>query len=245
MSPHASRPIAVRPTRTASTMPSPLPPAPETVVLLHGIAAPALQLHPLAQVLAAAGYRTVNLPYASRPLTLEQLARDYLPAQLRAQGADAAPRLHFVAHSMGALVVRLYLQQHKPANLGRGVLLGPPNAGSPIADRLSRSALLRWLIGPNLSRLGTATPDAIASRLVPPDYEVGVIAGRSSINPIFSRWHQGENDGAVSVDSARLAGARDFLIVPHSHTVMLFRDAVAAQVVAFLRTGRFANPHAD
>ena len=224
-----------------ASLPAQPPPASETVVLLHGVAMPAIEMHPIARALAAAGYRVINLPHPSRSLTIEQLARDYLPAQLHTCGANAAPRLHFVAHSMGGLVVRLYLQEHKPANLGRVVLLAPPNAGSPVADRLSRSALCRWLIGPNLSRLGTSTADAIAPRLAPPDYEVGIIAGNTSINPVFSRWQNGANDGAVSVDSARLAGARDFLVVPYSHTLMLWRDATAAQVLAFLRNGRFAN----
>lgn len=224
-----------------ASLPAQPPPASETVVLLHGIAMPAPVMHHVAQALAAAGYRVINLPYPSSPLTIEQLARDYLPAELHARGAEAAPRLHFVAHSMGGLIVRLYLQEHKPANLGRVVLLGTPNAGSPMADELSRSALCRWLIGPNLSRLGTATSDAIAPKLAPPDYEVGIIAGSTGINPFFSRWQNVENDGAVSVDSARLAGARDFLVVPYSHTLMLWDDATAAQVLAFLRTGRFSH----
>lgn len=214
--------------------------------MLHGIAMPAFVLRRFARRLAAAGYRVVIHSYPSRTLTLEQLAREHLPAGLRAAGAAQAPRLHFVAHSMGAIIVRLHLQEHRPANLGRVVLLGPPNAGSRVADRLSRSAICRWLAGPNLRRLGAATPDAIAPHLQPPDYEAGVIAGARSINPVFSRWLERPNDGAVSVASARLAGARDFLVVPHSHTMMLWRGAVAARVVAFLRTGRFAGrPTAD
>ena len=224
-----------------ASLPAQPPPASETVVLLHGVAMPALEMHPVARALAAAGYRVINLPYPSRSFTIEQLAHDYLPAQLHACGADAAPRLHFVAHSMGGLVVRLYLQEHKPANLGRVVLLAPPNAGSPVADRLNRSALCRWLIGPNLARLGTSTAAALAPKLAPPDYEVGIIAGNTSINPVFSHWQNGASDGAVSVDSARLAGARDFLVVPYSHTLMLWHEATAAQVLAFLRTGRFSE----
>ena len=217
----------------------PAAPAQETVVLLRGVAMPAFVLHRLARRLAAAGYRVINHAYPSRALTLEQLAREHLPAALGAARAADAPRLHFVGHSMGAIVVRLHLGDHRPPNLGRVVLLGPPNAGSRVADRLARSRLCRWLVGPNLSRLGAATPDAIAPHLPDPDYETGVIAGARSINPVFSRWLERPNDGAVSVASARLAGASDFLVVPHSHTLMLWRTAVAAQVVAFLRTGRF------
>lgn len=203
---------------------------------------PALVMRPLARRIESAGYRTVNLPYSSRSLTCEQLARKYLPEQLCLHGTALAPRLHFVAHSMGGLIVRLYLQEHRPKNLGRIVLLGPPNAGSPVADRLNRSALWRWLIGSNLSRLGAATPDALAPTLIPPDYEVGVIAGCASLHPFFSRWLSGAHDGMVTVASTRLAGASDFLVMPHSHTAMLWRQTVAAEVLSFLRTGRFQPP---
>jgi len=225
----------------ARVSPGSEPAAAELVILLHGVAMPACVLHRLARRLAAAGFRVVNHDYPWRALTLEQIAREHLPAGLRAAGAAEAPRVHFVGHSLGALIVRLHLAERRPPNLGRVVLLGPPNAGSAVADRLDRSRLCRRLVGPNLPRLGTATPGAVAPRLPAPDYEAGVIAGARSINPVFARWLERPNDGAVSVASARLAGARDFLVVPHSHTVMLWRAAVAAQVIAFLRTGRF-NP---
>jgi triacylglycerol lipase len=220
-------------------MPEPSTAVAEVVVLLHGIAMPAAVMQPVARALRADGFRTINLPYPSRRLTLDALARDYLPARLRAAGAEKAARLHFVGHSMGAILVRLHLENCRPANLGRVVLLGPPNAGSIVADRLSRLAPARWLLGPNLLRLGTAAAGACPNRRAPPDCELGIIAGRASLNPVFSRWHRGENDGVVSVESARLDGARTLLVVPYSHSGMLFRRAVAAQVVAFLRTGRF------
>ena len=85
----------------------------------------------------------------------------------------------------------------------------------------------------------TAFPVTAPSSI--PFASLGIIAGNASINPVFSRWQNGANDGAVSVDSARLAGARDFLVVPYSHTLMLWREATAVQVLAFLRTGRFSE----
>ncbi|MFI5382320.1 MAG: esterase/lipase family protein, partial [Tepidisphaerales bacterium] len=69
------------------------PPDPrETVVLLHGVAMPAFVMHRIATGLGAEGYRVVNLDYPSRRLTLEEIAADYLPAQLAAQGVAGAPR---------------------------------------------------------------------------------------------------------------------------------------------------------
>lgn len=219
----------------------------ETVVLLHGVAMPALVMRRLETALRADGYRVVNLGYPSRTMPLEQIARDYLPAQLRAHGAESAARLHFVTHSMGSLVVRLYLRDNHPANLGRVVMLGPPNHGSVAADRAAHHRMLRWITGVNLHALGTG--DGGVARLIgPADFDVGIIAGTASVNPLFNRWLAGPHDGAVTVESAKLAGMRDFIVVPHSHTVMLWRAAVIAQVRAFLRDGKFAQvmpPSAD
>lgn len=211
----------------------------ECVVLLHGVGMGGWTMAPLARALEAAGYRTVNLTYPSRTLELERIAGEWLPARLREAGADRAPRVHFVAHSMGSLVTRLYLRDHRPVHLGRVVMLGPPNHGSVAADRAQRNGILRWLVGVNLPRLGTG-PAGVASRLPPVDYEVGVIAGTERLNPLFAADLTGEHDGVVTITSARVEGMRDFLIVPHSHTGMLWRAAVQAQVVAFVRDGRFA-----
>lgn len=210
----------------------------ECVVLLHGVALSGWAMEPLAWALEEAGYRTVNLSYPSRRLTIEALADDYLPAKLAEHGVADAPRVHFVAHSMGGLVVRRFLAGHRPANLGRVVLLGPPNHGSAAADAAADWAVLRWIVGVNLPRLGTGAESA-AARIGPADFELGIIAGTSQLNPLFNSVLSGEHDGVVTVESARLEGMSDFLVVPHSHTVMLWREAVQEQVVAFLRTGRF------
>jgi triacylglycerol lipase len=210
----------------------------ECVVLLHGVALSGWAMNPLARALEEAGYRTINVSYPSRTLAIDAIARDFLPAQLRAHQVEQAPRLHFVAHSMGSLVVRAYLQEHRPPNLGRVVMLGPPNHGSAAADRAADFAIMRRVIGVNLGRLGQG-PDGISPRLPPADYDLGIIAGTAHINPMFDEVLGGEHDGVVTLTSARLAGMSDFIALPHSHTVMLWRRAVHAQVIAFLRDGRF------
>ncbi len=212
----------------------------ECVVLLHGVAVGPWAMKPLADALEAAGYRTVNLGYASRHRTIEQIASEDLPAALRAHEVASAPRLHFVTHSMGSLVVRLYLRDQRPANLGRVVMLGPPNQGSAAADAAARHQVLRWLIGVNLERLGTGER-AITRELGAADFELGVIAGQSSINPLFNHVFTGPHDGAVAVQSTRLAGMSDHLVVPYSHTLMLWRRVVIDQTLHFLRHGKFAT----
>ena len=226
-----------------NTLASAQPDQRETVVLLHGVAMPALVMHRVARTLECEGYRVVNLGYPSRTLPIEQIAADFLPAQLAARGVAAAPRLHFVTHSMGSLVLRLYLRDHRPANLGRVVMLGPPNHGSRAADHAAQLAFFRLVAGRNVARRGTG-PQAIAKTLGLADYDLGIIAGNRSNNPLFARWLDAPNDGAVAVESARLEGMKDFIILPYSHTPMLWRSAVLAQISLFLRSGRFLHPAA-
>ena len=218
----------------------------ETVVLLHGLGVGGWTMYRLGSALTRDGFHVVNLSYPSRTVLLETLARDWLPAQLAAHVPAASPRLHFVTHSMGGILVRAWLGRQSrtgpafPANLGRVVMLAPPNAGSEAAERLGRSGLFRALLGPNLSLLGTA-PQHLPQRLGPwpTTAELGIIAGNRSVNPLASIWVPKPNDGPVSVAATHLAGATIHRIVPASHTGILFHSATARAVSTFLRTGRF------
>ena len=72
--------------------------------------------------------------------------------------------IHFVSHSMGGPLVRYYLSRIQVPELGRTVMLNPPNQGSEVADRLKDLAIYRWINGPAGQQLSTGE-DAIASRL--------------------------------------------------------------------------------
>lgn len=216
-------------------------PPPDCVVLLHGIGMRSYVMNRLESALGADGYRVVNLSYPSRQMPFEQIAGEYLPAQLKEHGVADAPHVHFVTHSMGSLIVRKFIQDSRPANLGRVVMIGPPNHGSTAADEAKENALLREFLGGNLVRLGTGE-DAIVRTLGPADFDVGIIAGEVPVNPVFGRVLAGKNDGAVTVESAKLEGMHDFIVVPYSHTLMLWRSEVVDQVRAFLREGKFNRP---
>lgn len=217
----------------------------ETVVLLHGLGRTRWSMHRIARTLERDGYRVVNLSYPSRSLPLEKLAGEWLPAQLRAHGATTAPRVHFVTHSMGGIVVRLWLRDRPPpANLGRVVMLAPPNQGSEVTDRLAAYAPFRWTTGINGRRLGTGA-DSLPRQLGPwrpGSADLGVIAGDRPLHPLASAWLPGPDDGKVSVASTHLSGERDHVVVRHSHTWLGWRRDTLAHVKAFLRTGRFLRP---
>lgn len=225
---------------TVSSSAAAAPDSRETVVLLHGVAMPSLVMTRVAGTLRRAGYRVVNVGYPSRTMPIREIAAKYLPRQLRRHGIERAVRVHFVTHSMGGLVLRLYLQEHRPENLGRVVMLGPPNHGSAAADFAATHWLFRRVAGINLSALGTGAM-SVARTLPAADFDLGIIAGTQSFHGLFAHQLHGANDGAVTVDSAKLDGMRDFLTVPHSHTLMLWRAEVIAQVLCYLRDGRFTH----
>jgi triacylglycerol lipase len=216
-------------------------PAQECVVLLHGVGLSGWVMNRVEGALEDEGYRVINVSYPSRKMPIEQIASEFLPAELKRADVASAPKLHFVTHSMGSLVVRLYLRDNQPANLGRVVMLGPPNHGSVAADRAADNSFMRYITGVNVEKLGTRA-GGIAATLPPPNFEVGVIAGSTTINPIFLNVLKGQpHDGAVTVKSARLEGMKDFIAMPHSHTVMLWRRPVIDQVIAFLKNGKFVR----
>lgn len=208
------------------------------VILLHGIARTARSLRKLEKALQRAGFATLNLDYASRKRPLEALAEEiHLPVAAFAQHHGP---VHFVAHSMGGLLARLYISRHRPPRLSRIVMLGAPNGGSEVADFLQRLRIYRAIYGPAGSQLTTKRP--LAS-LVPADCEVGIIAGNRTLDPIASFLILPRpNDGRVSVESSKLAGMADHVIVGASHTGLTNHPAAIDQTIAFLSRGRFDAP---
>jgi len=135
-------------------------------------------------------------------------------------------------------VLRGWLREHSPAELGRVVMLAPPNRGSEVVDALADIPLLAGVLGPTGVGLGTGT-QAITARLGRVTFELGVIAGNSSVNPLFSWLIPGDDDGAVAVERTRVEGMRDFLVLNHTHTFIMNSPEVHTQVAAFLETGAF------
>lgn len=196
----------------------------------------------LARRLESAGLRVENIGYPSRSRPIDGLA-DYVHEQLVARGADDAGRLHFVTHSMGGIVARAYIARYQPPGLGRVVMLAPPNGGSEIVDKMGANWLFRSVFGPAALDLGTVDTSA-PKRLGPARFELGVIMGSRSLNPVGSWMLDGPDDGTVSVESAKLEGMRDFVLVPASHTFIMIDRDVAERTIRFLRSGSFAGERA-
>lgn len=208
----------------------------ETVVLLHGWWSGRMHLAGLARRLRRSGFHVVSIGYPSVRTPLEELGTRLLARELAARIPPGCGRVHFVTHSMGALVLRRHLELHGRDRLGRVVMLGPPNHGSEAADFWSRSRLVRELAGPNLVALGTG-PDSFARRLPPADFPLLVVAGTRPPHPLVSPLPK-PHDGRVSVESTRLAGISLHHSVRTGHTALPWDREVADVTVRFLRNGR-------
>jgi len=206
--------------------------------LLHGIARTSRSLRKLERALRGAGFTTLNLDYPSRKEPLDALAEHIHPAVAAFAERNKGP-IHFIGHSMGGLLVRVYVANYRPARLGRVVMLGTPNGGSEVADLLRGRSFYRRFYGPAGQQL-TTDRDGVPKLLPAPDYAVGIVAGSRSIDPISSIFIvPGPNDGRVSVRSSRLDGMADHITIKACHTGLPRHSDAINQAIAFLQEGRF------
>ena len=230
--------LAVTPTTSRASAPENQ--AKERVVLVHGLGRTQSSMWLLSARLEDAGYEVFRIEYHSLKDDPETIRKD-VARQIDACCANYAGVTHFVGHSLGGLVIRTYLDQTKPANLGRVILLGTPSSGTKVVDNLKVYKWFRWL-GPTTLSLGTGISQYPDGRQKP-DYSLGVIAGLSGpISRLNDPLLPGADDGLVSVESTKIEGMTDFLIVQSSHAGLRYSKYVAEQVIHFLRTESFFRP---
>lgn len=214
--------------------------ASEVVLLLPGLGRSSRSMQKLEKRLGAAGYRVEALDYPSTVKTIEELSEHHLGPAVERSRAAGGTRIHFVAHSMGGIMLRYYLAGNPLPERGRIVMLGPPNRGSEVVDKLGGIPFFEWINGPAGLQLGTSS-DSLPNTLPDPGGEVAVIAGTNSINWILSTMIPGADDGKVSVDRTRLSNMADFAAVPVSHPFLMSDRDVIEMVVSFLETGSFES----
>jgi pimeloyl-ACP methyl ester carboxylesterase len=206
----------------------------EAVVLLHGIANVPLSMKYLEKSIEEAGYSVHNLGYPSMEIPIGEAA-DRVREYVAALGPDVT--VHFVAHSMGNLVVRRMFDKKLP-NLGRMVMIAPPNQGSMLAQQLRDLDIYRWFFGPAGQQLPADRVEFFNTLPVPP-CPFGIIAGGRGTEKGYNPLLPGDDDGTVRVEETLLAGAADFILINNTHTLILFDRETREQTIHFLKHGNF------
>lgn len=206
------------------------------VILLHGLVRSAKAMEPLSRALDQQGFYSVNEDYPSRHHSIEVLADKAINSALEKcpKGLD----INFVTHSLGGILVRQYLSKRSIERLNRVVMLGPPNQGSEVVDKLKHVLGFRFMNGPAGMQLGTDEA-SVPKTLGGANFELGVIAGTRSINWGLSSLIPSTDDGKVSVESTKIEGMADHIEMSVTHPFMMKNKQVIEQVIFFLRNGSF------
>lgn len=214
----------------------------DLVILVHGLSRTCFSMRHLRRAAEAAGFETQCWGYPSRRHGVRELVRSFRRHLLRLGGRSG--RVHFIGHSLGAILIRAALLEPVPFRIGRVIMLAPPNRGVGLVERLAHLGFLQHLFGRPSAELGPGS--RFLRRLGTPAAEIGVIAGSRRFHPCNpTSWLNlalnpaAETDGTVELASTRLPGMRDFLVVEANHSFIIADAEAIAATVAFLRDGAF------
>ena len=212
------------------------------VIVIHGIIRSSKSLGRMTAKLKRHGYEVFPFEYPSTRIQITEAA-EYLHRVIAS--LEGIEQIDLVVHSMGGLVVRSYLAKHHDRRIRRMVMIGVPNRGARMADRMKRNVIFKAVFGPAGQQL-VSQPNGLIGKLPTPEFPFAIIAGaRGSING-FNPLIPGDDDGTVGVASTRLPGAADFMTVHTLHSFLVNRDDVIEAAARFLKTGRLrkdGEPH--
>ena len=207
----------------------------EHVILLHGLGRSSKSMSRIESVLQKNGYIVKNVNYPSKKYSIEILVEKHIAPAIKS--CKDAKKIHFVTHSLGGILTRYYLEHHFLENLGKVIMLSPPNQGSEIVDKFGNFFLCKWFLGPAFQQLSTSS-NSVPNMLKKPRFNLGIITGSKSFNPLFSCIIPGKDDGKVSVESAYIQGA-SFKTVPVTHTFIMKNNTVIENILYFLKHSSF------
>lgn len=198
----------------------------ETIVLIHGMWMTGLVMSLLQYRLRRCGFNVVRFSYPTVRCSLKDNATLLQKFLLRLD----AETVHFVAHSLGGLLLRQFFYDYPGQRPGRVVTLGTPHRGSEAARRMERNFFGKALLGRSYENgLRGDVPTWDDSR------SMAVIAGKLNFrfSSLVGRLPR-PNDGAVTVAETFLPTAEEHIVLPVTHMGLLISPRVADAICRFL-----------
>lgn len=207
----------------------------EAVILLHGFGKTKSDMSPLKRYFESTGYHVICPALPTTFQSVKNCTEKF--EQIFNEINGKYDRIHFVGHSMGGLIIRLFLSRNRVPELGRCVLISTPNKGTELASIPAHFFKFSLQIFESLEAFqpgGIKIPPPLNN----PAPDIGVIAGNRN-NLFFGRFIKRENDGRVPVDSVPFEGMKEFIVQPYNHKEIHHRQEVAKLVHRFLQEGTF------
>lgn len=210
----------------------------KAVILIHGIIRSSKSFEKMKIACQQTGQLIVPFDYPSTQLTIPENAK-YLGQVINS--LEGIQEIDLVVHSMGGLVVRSWIAQQSEidSRIKRMVMLGVPNRGADMADRFRSNLLFKVIFGPAGQQLVTEENSDFIAALPTPPFPFGIIAGGRNTLKGYNPLIRGDNDGTVGVNSTRLPGAADYILLPVLHSFMMSDPETIAHTRRFLETGKF------
>ncbi len=210
----------------------------KAVILIHGIIRSSKSFDKMKDACQKTGRLVVPFDYPSTQLTIGENAK-FLEQVIHS--LEGIEEIDLVVHSMGGLVVRSWLDQQSVVDprLKRMVMLGVPNRGADMADRFRSNLIFKVIFGPAGQQLVTEENDDFIADLPTPPFPFGIIAGGRNTLKGYNPLIRGDDDGTVGVQSTRLPGATDYILLPILHSFMMCDSAAIGHTMRFLNTGKF------
>jgi triacylglycerol lipase len=210
----------------------------ELVVLLHGLFRTTASMRSVERYLLKHGYDVVNISYASTSANIAELSQIVSEKINQIPNVDSYEKMHFVTHSLGSIILR-YMQQKSLVNVtGNSVMLTPPNHGAVVVDKLPKWKWLVKLVGPATYEMGTSE-SSFVNQLGAFQTPLGIIAGTSSMNPLWGWITPKPSDSIVMVESTKLDSMSDYIEVPYIHSFIMNKKVVQQYILHFLQFQKF------
>lgn len=210
------------------------------VIIIHGLLRTKFSMRKYANILEDMGLKVLMFGYNSRSNNINYFADVELVKFIHHNCIDKAKKIHFVTFSMGGIVARVHLHNHPKINIGKVVMIAPPNHGSNWANILSRFYLARLIWGPSLTDLKEGEGTFISTLPNNVNYECGVIAGdKPLLGFLFDFILEKPHDSKVTVKSTKLENIKDHIVLPHGHFGLLNAADTIFQTIYFLNHGYF------
>ena len=207
----------------------------ETVVLLHGQGRSRLSMVVLGKRFRSAGYQTLNFPYNQTIDSLDEISDqliEFIGKKVK------TINYHLIGHSLGNVIIRNAFRKKFPDGLGRIVMLAPPNQPAHLAKLLNKNPVYRIFTGDSGQKL---SEDEFYRDLPVPTVPFGVIAGDKGQSLTFSE----PNDAVVTVESTKLDGMADWILLHHGHTFIMNCKDTFEHSLRFIEQGRFKKPEPE